>query len=175
MIKVFYSYSHRDECFRQEMETHLSTLKQDGLIDEWHDRKIQPGQEVQAEIDRRLHESDVILLLISSDFLASPECQKEMDKSMELHDRKQARVVPIIVRPCAWNHSKVSALLALPKDGEPVSKWSSRDEAFMNVYEGIREVTKAIPFSLRKNFKDVITDIEFISKNKENVSLDDII
>ena len=174
MIKVFYSYSHRDECFRQEMETHLSTLKQDGLIDEWHDRKIQPGQEVQAEIDRRLHESDVILLLISSDFLASPECQKEMDKSMELHDRKQARVVPIIVRPCAWNHSKVSALLALPKDGEPVSKWSSRDEAFMNVYEGIREVTKAIPFSLRKNFKDVITDIEFISKNKENVSLDDI-
>lgn len=176
MIKLFYSYSHKDECFRQEMETHLSILKQGGLIDEWHDRRIQPGQEIQAEIDRHLHESDVIILLISPDFLASTECQKETNKSMDLHDRRQARVVPIIVRPCAWkdHSSKVSALLALPEDGKPVSEWSSRDKAFVNVYEGIREIAKTIPFSLQKNFKDEITDIEFISKNEKNVNLDDL-
>lgn len=175
MIKVFYSYSHKDECFRQAMETHLSMLKQDGLIDEWHDRRIQPGQEIQAEIDKRLHESDVILLLISPDFLASPECRKETNKSMDLYDRKKTRVVPIIVRPCAWqDHSKISALLALPKDGKPVSEWSSQDKAFVNVYDGIKKIAETIPFSLQKNFENMITDIEFISKNEENVSLDDI-
>ena len=141
MMKLFYSYSHKDEDFRDDMEKHLATLQQGGLIEEWHDRKIQPGQEIQEEIDQNLRDSDVVLLLLSPDFLASSECIKETKRSLDLHDRSQVRVVPVIVRPCAWkeNHG-LSKLLALPKDGKPISEWDNRDKAFLNVHDGVREI-----------------------------------
>lgn len=175
MVKLFYSYSHKDENFRDDMEKHLATLQQGGFIEEWHDRKIQPGQEIQGEIDRHLHESDVVLLLLSPDFLASSECIKETKRSLDLHNRSQARVVPVIVRPCAWKGSHdLSKLLALPKDGKPISEWNNRDRAFLDVYNGIRKILEAMPFSLREEVKDDLTEIEFISHSDENARLDDL-
>lgn len=174
MIKLFYSYSHKDESFRDDMEKHLATLQQGGFIEEWHDRRIEPGQEIQGEIDRHLHESDVILLLLSPDFLASSECIKEIKRSLDLHGRGQARVVPIIVRPCPWKSSyDLSKLLALPKDGKPISEWKNRDRAFLDIYNGIKKILEVVPFSLRKEVKDDITEIEFISHSDDNARLDD--
>ena len=174
MMKLFYSYSHKDEDFRDDMEKHLATLQQGGLIEEWHDRKIQPGQEIQEEIDQNLRDSDAVLLLLSPDFLASSECIKETKRSLDLHDRSQVRVVPVIVRPCAWkeNHG-LSKLLALPKDGKPISEWDNRDKAFLNVHDGVREILEAMPFSLKREVRDDLTEIEFISHSDENVRLDD--
>src|SRR5437016_3708622 len=96
-VSVFYSYAHQDEALRQQLETHLSLLRRQGLISEWHDREILPGAEWGREIDEHLETASIILLLISADFLASDYCyDKEMTRALERHQRGEVRVIPII-------------------------------------------------------------------------------
>src|SRR5262245_50373765 len=96
-IKIFYSYSHKDEGLRNELEKHLSVLKRSGVIAGWHDRKIVRGAEWSSEIDEHLETADIILLLVSSDFIASDYCYEiEMKRAMERHALRTARVIPII-------------------------------------------------------------------------------
>ncbi len=70
-LELFYSYSHKDEVLRDQLQSHLSLLKRQGVIAEWHDRRISAGREWEGQIDQHLNTSQIILLLISADFLAS--------------------------------------------------------------------------------------------------------
>ena len=134
-MKIFYSYTHKDEELLNELAKHLAPLKEDFCIDGWDDRKIQAGQDLHEEIDKQLETADLFLLLISSDYLASPECKREVSKALEEKEKRDAIVIPVIARPCAWqNHEKISSLLAVPKDGNPITKWDDRDEAFLDIY-----------------------------------------
>ena len=100
-ISLFYSYSHRDEDLRLKLETHLSALRRGGLIAEWHDRKLEPGDAWKDEIDRHLTSADIVLLLVSADFIASDYCWgEEMTKALVRHGRGEARVIPVILRHC---------------------------------------------------------------------------
>ena len=138
-IKVFYSYAHRDEEHRDELETHLALLNREGLIAEWHDRRIPPGTEWEQEINDALESADLILLLVSSNFLASDYCYgKELACAMERHEKRDALVIPIIVRPVSWSMAPFSKLQALPKDAVPVTTWDNIDRAWENVADGIR-------------------------------------
>lgn len=138
-IEVFFSYSHKDEDLRDELATHLSMMKRQGLISAWYDRDIDVGDEWEAEILQHLNSARVILLLISNNFLASDFCyDKELLRAMERHDAKEARVIPIIMKPCDWSGAPFGKLQALPKNATPVTKWDDRDEAFLNVAQGIR-------------------------------------
>ena len=104
MARVFFSYSHDDETFRDQLEKHLAMLKHQGLIESWHDRRISAGSSFEEAIDRELDAADVILLLVSSSFLASAYCySREMVRAMARHATGAARVVPVIVRPCDWH------------------------------------------------------------------------
>jgi hypothetical protein len=144
-IEVFYAYSHKDEALRDELETHLSILKRRGVISGWHDRRISGGMEWTEEISDHLNKADLILLLVSSDFIASDYCyNKEMTRAMERYQLREARVIPIILRDCDWDFAPFSKLQALPKDGKPVAAWTSRDEAFKNVALGIRKVAEEL-------------------------------
>lgn len=119
--------------------SHLSNLRRQGVIREWHDRKIGSGTEWVKEIDEHLNSAEVILLLISSDFIASEYCHEiEMKRAMERHESGEARVIPVILRSVDWSGLIFSKLQAAPKDGAPVTKWADRDEAFMNVAQAIR-------------------------------------
>ena len=174
-MKVFYSYSHKDERLRDCMERHLTLLKEESYIDEWHDRKIQAGQEIHRELDRHLETSDIILLLLSPDFLASSECKSEMRKALRQKEKRGTIVIPVIVRPCSWKDQEaISDLKAIPKDGKPITKWKNEDEAFLNIYEEIKDVVKKTPFHLKKEFRDDLTKVEFISQHKESIRLDDL-
>ena len=98
-IEVFISYSHKDEALREKLGTHLSLLKRQGVIDEWHDRRIGAGQEWAGAIDEHLNSAAVILLLVSADFVASDYCYDlEMTRALERHDAGDARVIPVILR-----------------------------------------------------------------------------
>src|SRR5215207_2922804 len=100
MIKLFFSYSHRDEELRDELETHLSALKRQGVIETWHDCRISAGEEFDGEISRHLENSQIILLLVSSHFIASDYCYGlEMTRALELHRTREARVIPVILHP----------------------------------------------------------------------------
>jgi hypothetical protein len=140
-VEIFFSYSHKDESLRKRLEEHLSVLSRQGVISGWHDRMIGAGQEWKGEIDRRLDSARIILLLISPSFLDSDYCYDvEMNRALERHESGEARVIPVILRPCDWHGAPFGKLQALPKDGKPVVEWRPRDAGFMNVAEGIRAV-----------------------------------
>ncbi|HYU75958.1 MAG TPA: toll/interleukin-1 receptor domain-containing protein [Ktedonobacteraceae bacterium] len=149
-FEVFFSYSHKDQDLRDQLETQLSLLKRQEFISSWHDRKIGAGEEWAKEIDVHLNTAQIILLLISADFIASDYCyEKEMTRALERHKSGEARVIPIILRPCDWHNSPFGKLQALPTGGQAVTdrSWYSRDEAFSDVAKGIRETIEKLRIS----------------------------
>ena len=139
-IELFYSYAHEDERLCKELEKHLALMKRQGLITEWHDRNIGAGTEWTNEIDTHLNTARIILLLISPDFIASNYCYSiEMTRALERHEDGEACVIPIILRSTDLKNSPFSKLQALPKDAKPITRWKDRDEAFLDVAEGIRK------------------------------------
>lgn len=141
-VRIFYSYSHKDSRLRDKLESHLSLLRRENLIAEWFDGKIKPGEEIDANIDQNLMRSEVVLLLISADFLKSGYCfEIEMKRALERHRQGTACVIPILVRPVedGWKGTVFANLKALPNDGRPVTSWRNRDEAWVSVANGIRE------------------------------------
>ena len=140
-IRLFYSYAPKDESFRRELEKHLSMLRWQGLIAEWDNRNISAGTEWAREIDSHLNAADIILLLISSDFLASDYCYSiEVKRALERHDAGEARVIPVLLRPVDLEGTSFSKLQALPTNRKPITKWPKRDDAFLDVVQGIRRV-----------------------------------
>jgi hypothetical protein len=138
-ITIFYSYSHKDETLREQLENHLSLLRRKGFISNWSDRQISAGTEWKDQIDRRIELAEIILLLTSGDFLASDYCYDiELTRAMERHEQSEARVIPVILRPCDWSDAPFGKLQALPKDGKPITTWANVDEAWLNVAQGIR-------------------------------------
>ena len=138
-IKVFLSYSHADEQYKNELDKHLAVQRKRGKIEIWNDRKIIAGKHIHDEIDNQLENADIIILLLSSDFFASDYCySKEMKKALEMHEVGNNVIIPVIVRPCDWLDSPLKDIVALPEDGVPVSKWQDADEAYLNVVKGIK-------------------------------------
>ena len=151
-IEVFFSYAHEDEDLRNKLEKHLSILKRQGVITGWHDRKISAGKEWEGEIDTHLNTARVILLLISADFIASDYCwDVEVKRAMERHEAGEARVIPVILRPCLWKRAPFGKLQALPKDAEPVARWDDTDEAFLSVAQGIAAAVEELVASKAKD------------------------
>lgn len=141
-ITGFCSYSHQDDALREQLDRHLASLKREGLIDVWHDRRIPPGAEWKGQIDQNLETAELILLLVSADFLHSDYCTDiEARRALQRHAAGQARVVPVILRPCDWHNSEIGKLQALPTDGRPVTSqdWDL-DAALTDVAHGIRRV-----------------------------------
>ena len=105
-------------------------LRRRRLIKTWHDRRIIPGQDWESSIDRQLDESDIILLLVSPDFIASDYCYgRELVRAMDKHERNESMVIPIIVRPVQWSDAPFARLQVTPKDGNPITSWSNQDVA----------------------------------------------
>jgi TIR domain-containing protein len=142
-LELFYSYSHKDEELRDDLEEHLAMLKREGVITGWHDRRISGGREWEGQIDKHLNSADIILLLTSSAFLASDYCYDvEVTRAMERHEQEEARVIPVILRACDWHSAPFGKLQALPQDGKPIKQWPDPDVAFLDIANGIRRVAK---------------------------------
>lgn len=144
-LRLFYSYSHKDEIFREELETHLKLFQRQGLIESWHDRRIEAGEKWEGEIDGNLKRADIIVILVSSDFIASDYCyESELKLVLERHNKGEASLIPVIIRDVSWRTAPFGKIQALPKDGKAVSTWSDRDTAWRNVAEGIEWVIKKL-------------------------------
>lgn len=140
-LSVFISYAEEDEPYREALDKHLGILKRLNLIEAWSDRRISPGQEWSEAIDENLEKAHIILLLISVDFINSDYCWGvELERAMARHEAKEARVIPVFVRPVDWTGAPFGKLQALPDRAEPVQKWESEDEALAKVASGIRTV-----------------------------------
>lgn len=140
-LKVFLSYSHEDEIMKQELDKALIMLKRNKKIDTWNDRYLTVGSQLEKEILENLKTADIILLLISTDFLASQYCfEKEMQIAIDRHKNGEAIVIPVILRKCDWLNSELKDLVATPKDGKPIKSWDDKDEAYYEVKEEIEKV-----------------------------------
>ena len=141
-LHLFYSYSHKDGAMREALETHLTLLQRQGIITTWNDRQITAGQEWKAQIDRHLEEADIILFLVSADFLASDYCYEiEMQRALERHRAGEALVIPVIIRTVELSGAPFTGLQYLPS-GKPVSRWDDPDDAWTNVAQGIRRAVE---------------------------------
>ncbi len=149
-IKLFYCYAHEDKPIRDELEKHLSWLRRRYQLINWHDREIMPGEEWEQAIDMHLNTANLILLLISSDFMNSDYCYgKEMRRALERHRAGTCRVIPILLRPTYWEDAPFSSLQLLPTDARPITRWSDRDEAFQDVVTEISRTIKDLLISLK--------------------------
>ena len=147
-LQAFVSYSHKNDRLRAELETHLKLLSRIGALQLWTDRRITAGTEWKGQIDENLERADLILLLVSADFMNSDYCYDiELKRALERHEAKEARVVPIIVRKVAWHSAPFGKLQALPANGKVVDRGggpASRDAAWAEVAEGLEKALREI-------------------------------
>jgi hypothetical protein len=144
-LKLFISYSHEDEDLKQLLDIHLASLKRDERIVTWNDRQIFAGQEWDTAIKEELNQSDLILLLISANFIASDYIWKyELANAIERHNSGNSVVIPIFCKPCEFSNMPFSKLQGLPKNADPVINHKNVDQAFADVVTGIKLVVDNI-------------------------------
>ena len=141
LTRVLVSFAHKDEVYFKALERHLTLLQHQGIIGGWSGRIIEEYQvdEITAEVQI----AGLILLLISPEYLAAEYCYSlEMQRAMERHQLRDAQVIPVIVRPCAWSLTPLSDLTPLPSGTLAISEWPSRDAALLDVTRGIRKAAQ---------------------------------
>ncbi|HEU5381515.1 MAG TPA: 4'-phosphopantetheinyl transferase superfamily protein [Ktedonobacteraceae bacterium] len=144
-LRIFFCYAQKDEKLFLELRKHFTGLQREGLIELWHDQDISAGKEWEPETISQLNSAHIILLLISSDFMSSDYCSdKIMKHALERHERGEARVIPVLLRPVHWPHGPLSRLCTLPASGKAVTTWLHKDQAFVNIAEGIVKVIEEI-------------------------------
>ncbi len=171
-VTVFFSYSHKDEKLRDRLAANLAILQRKGLIKSWHDREISAGTEWKKAIDNNLNTADIILLLISADFINSDYCwDVEMKRAIARHEAGEARVIPIILQPVNLSDTPFGKLQALPQGARPVTKYRNYEHAFYDIVQGIRKTAEEIsqrrqpivPPKARQtdSFSELMKQIEF--------------
>ena len=175
-VRLFYSYCHRDERYRSSMEVSLALLKNEGILKDWSDRKILPGEKISEKIRKEMDKADIIVFLISKEFIASAECMREWEYAKELNDTgKSLFRIPIILKDCSWQDMlDGDDVKALPKDGTPIARYDSEDEAWQEVYEGIKGVISqmGMTFAPRPEFLEKMQKTDFLSQH--HIKLQDI-
>lgn len=142
--RIFVSYSSRDEILRKELDTHLALLKREGVVETWTFRDIEAGDDWRSSIDAQMESADIILLLVSADFIASDYCWNvEMKRALQRHREGEALVVPIMLRDCDWTSAPFAGIQALPAGAKPVASWRPKDKAWTNVVEALRRLATA--------------------------------
>jgi len=145
-IEVFSLYAdvEEDKKLLAQLETHFATMQRQGLITTWNKGKMEPGEDEKSAISEHLNRAKIILLMVSSNFMASHyRDSNEVEKALE-KSKTGTRVIPVILRPTDWKTAPFGGLMPLPRDGKPITKWSDRDEAFLEVAQGIRKVAEGL-------------------------------
>lgn len=143
--KLFISYAHEDESYRIDFEKHLTSLRRDGLIETWTDRKITAGSEWANEIQSQLDQSNIILLFISPDFMSSSYCAEvEVQRAMQRHRMGISKVIPVLIRPTDWLGAPFSKLQSIPTEAKAISEWEDRDAAMLDVTKHLRKVCEEV-------------------------------
>lgn len=161
-IEIFCCYARKDQEFLQNLKAHLMPLQREGLITIWSDTDINAGRAWEEEIQKHLNSAQIILLLVSPDFIASDySYSQELKRAIERHKRGEATVIPIIIRWTLWQRTPIGVLQALPKDAQPIKSWPDEDKAFYDTVEGIIKVIekREVEQSAKVAIKSATTDL----------------
>ena len=143
-VKIFYSYAQTkaDQPLKGALEKHLTTLARQGQIVSWSKDNIPAGSDEILEISKNLENTDIILSLISPDFIYLEH--ESWKKSIEIHKTKGTVIVPIIIRPILQTKDMFLDLKVLPNNGESISTSSNRETIFVKVAEEIQKIVRII-------------------------------
>ncbi len=172
-MKIFVSYAHADDDLRRDLRAHLTALD---YVDVWDDREIGAGTQWNDEIEAEVDSADIILLLISKDFIGSTYVKEvEIKKALERHRARTARVIPVLLRHCLWKKLEIRELQAFPADEKWVtsSVWDSRDAAFLSVVNGIERVAQELFEDRRRQLEELKTAEETYRKKVAEMLSDD--
>ena len=172
-MELFLSYCHTDKEYLDAFRKHITPLKQKGVITDWHYREIPVGEHIEQAIDAHLESADIIALFVSADFLASKNCQKEVEVALSLKETKRADIMPIIVSPCDWQDSKLGEFMACPTDGKAVVDWSTPAHAWVNVTKHLKDLLQHLVVKkkdLTKNHRDFMENPgDFVTSSRKEV------
>ena len=157
-INIFFAYSREDSTLRDRLDKHLSGLKRKNYINTWYDGKIDAGKEWEKEIDSNLSKADILLLLISADFIASDYCYEvEMTKAISRHEKGDAVIIPIILNPCDWSDLPFSKIQGLPQNGKPITStyWENSEIALNEVAKSIKDIVENLLTTKNKRLKAI--------------------
>jgi hypothetical protein len=170
---MFISYCHKDDSYLREMEKWISPLIVPTKLNYWYDKKLNGGDKL-LKINEKLEKSDIVLILLSQNYLASESCKKELDFALENQNSKT--IIPVILSTCTWLDTGCSKNLALPKDGLPIDDWQSKEKAWKDVYDGLKIVIadREQYYSIQQSFTDEIKNIDFIKQGITKICLNDI-
>lgn len=171
-LKLFYCYTQEDKVLIDELQVHLTILKQENSITEWHEGIIIPGEKWEEAITSQLQSAHLILLLVTPDFIASNYCDiVEMQHALQRHREDATRVIPLILRSCSWEKTSLSTVQVLPTNAIPVEIWPDQDDAFSDIANGIRKVIGELSLHVKTPqewFDEGISHYNL--KQKENAS-----
>jgi TIR domain len=171
-LKLYFSYSHRDQEFVERLTMHLKPLEYRHAIRIHYNKMIEPGERWESALSAALEASDIVLFLISADFLASEYVYKEIESALALQQSKGLRIIPVILRPCDWSGTPLSQFQALPPGARPITSWPDQDGAFLEVITGIqREIEKIKTERLKKPTPDVAFERPDLPKGYERLRL----
>jgi hypothetical protein len=140
---VLFCYASEDQRMASLLKNHLGQLKHNELITIWDQGEISPGDEWKQTMNAYLQEAQIILLLMSSSFLASDYCYSmQMQEAIRRHEQQTARVIPIILRSVHWQGPPLDKLKVLPDEQKPISEWRPQDKGYANVVMNIAQVVK---------------------------------
>lgn len=144
-IKVYYLYSELDEALYRGLVSHLKNFEWTKRITSWQPGEILAGAIYTQERMRHLEQAQLILFLISSDFIASEEIYaNDMQLALERHARGEAYVVPILLRPGYYKDTPFAHLKVLPSNGKPLSIWEDQDAAYTNIASGLDHILECL-------------------------------
>lgn len=177
-LNFFYSYCHSDKEYREKLETHLSMLVKNSVIKQWHDGKITAGSPWATEILDNLEKADIVVFLITANWLNSTACTEEWEQAIAFsREQPHKRLIPVIAEDCAWqDFDSMPTKLVLPTDGKPVSNWDRESTAWSNVYDGIKNAANEVKknFMIKPSFEEELKKIEFCSALDQEIPLDSI-
>lgn len=144
-MKVFLSYSHEDEEYKEKLDKHLASLRRNKKIDTWNDRKLLPGSKLDETIKEQLRQSDIIILIVSSSFIDSDYCYGiEMQEAIKRAKNGECKIIPVIARSCMWDDTPFKDFLVLPTDGKAISQYKDEDEAYTEIARGVKRIMEEI-------------------------------
>lgn len=194
-LDAFISYSHKDEAQVKELKKHLVTLRRRNVLADWHDRALVAGDDFDEELGSKLTSSDLVLFIVSIDFLNSWYCYEvELKETLKRVEHGEARIIPIIIRHCKWKDTELSKYLAATRDGRPISDYPDKDAAWVEVVDAIENAANKYRSLSRSRETSVLstsvthapqfldtftvflgnTEVVFSHKHKDQVTLDDI-
>ena len=183
MLRLFISYCHRDRAYIDRFVSHLSPLRErGGLIDLWYDQDILAGDDFWERIEEHLADRDIVCLMLSANYLASPACKKEMEQAFVIMQQRSISIIPILLTDCGWKHfSEISSLNILPLEANPVASFSDQDVAWEQVISGIERKAKNILIKksliFKPDFEEYLDDASIFTKAhsaKSELHLSDI-